>query len=637
MKIIFRVLGIVLVAVFGVVNFALALVTCPAGSHTFSGGTQASGYDMCVPDVGASGPVAGSSGSASQSGATFTPSSKNTVASSGTTAQTQEQGIAIDTQVDSEVKRLYGTSIYAQAKALYDASIATNRADFNSVVNQVKNADYDTADSLKRAYNIRAIERLNQVWTEIMALETTYAEQQKKLIPLPHTITPTPINPTPIKPTPINATPVKPTPTKPTSIKATPVNPTTIKPTAINPTDINPTTVAPSYGVSDLEPGRTFTTPDNKPADIVTPNQSIYLKAGSFIRYIDQFTWQTVNGTFRFLEKVAINGRFKVRTNSGAAISVRGTQFLINETDNITTITVLKGTVVVTPVKGRAVTVKEGYQLIITAGVLGKATKFSPTTIDTWYESAPAGNNFSEVAWQKTSSATNWSSECTIIAGLATAAQTLTADEQTQLDYLNQKAISVFRVHEIDAFASPTKISVARSKTTINNGTKVMNAVVNGTSLYYSDDKSGKVWKVFKEKDLTKSMLQSAKSNNIVYGIDKNTIAFDHWDKTGATRVAVYKATATQEGTDSLIHNTFGPSTPSGSTLLSVNIYINEDTQQWIKTEASVNYLADNILMPINQTCKYTYDTAKVKVPKAKSVTSKAGIDEMQKIYNSAQ
>jgi hypothetical protein len=633
----FRILGIVLVTILSVPNFAFALITCPTGSHTFSGGTQASGYDMCIPDVEASGPVAGSSGSSGQSGATFTPSSKNTVASSGTTAQTQEQGIAIDTQVDSEVKRLYGTSIYAQAKALYDASIVTNRDDFNSVVNQVKNADYDTADSLKRAYNIRAIERLNQVWIEIMALETTYAEQQKKLIPLPHTITPTPINPTPIKPTPINATPIKPTPTKPTPIKATPVNPTTINPTDINPTDINPTMIAPSYSAPDLEPGRTFTTPDNQGATIVTPNQSIYLKAGSFIRYIDQFTWQTVNGTFRFLEKVAINSKFKIRTHGGASISVRGTQFLIDETDNITTVTVIKGTVVVTPTKGKAVTIKEGYQLIITAGVLGKATKYNSATIDTWYESAPAGNNFSEVAWQKTSSATNWSSECNITAGLATAAQTLTADEQAQLDYLNQKAIPVFRVHEINAFASPTKISMARAKTTINNGTKVMNAVVNGTLLYYSSDKSGKVWKVFQEKDLTKSMLQSAKSDNIVHGIDKSTIVFDHWDKSGATRVAVYKATATQEGTDSLIHNTFGPSTPSGSTLLSVNIYINEDTQQWLKTEASVNYLADNIFMPIYQTCKYTYDTTKVKVPKAKSITSKAGIDEMQKIYNTAQ
>ena len=133
-------------------------------------------------------------------------------------------------------------------------------------------------------------------------------------------------------------------------------------------------------------------------------------------------------------------------------------------------------------------------------------------------------------------------------------------------------------------------------------------------------------------------MLQSAKTQNVVYGIDQNTMAFDHWDKTGNTRIAVYKATDTQEGTDSLIHDALSSAAPSSTNLASVQVYVNEDTGQWVKTEASVNYPSGKILMPLYRTCSYSYGTAKIKVPtKVKPVTSKVGLTEMQQIYDAAQ
>src|SRR3989339_28091 len=609
MKKILYILGITLIATFGGANSARALITCPAGSHTFSGGTQASGYDMCIPDVGSSGPVSGSSGqseSGGQSGVTFTPSDKGTITPSGTTADTQVQGIALDTQVSSEVNRLYGTSIYAQAKALYDASVSVNNDDFNSVVNQVKNVDLATEDSLKRAYNIRAIERLNQVWNQIIALETAYAQELQQQVATPSVISPTTISPTAITPTPISPTPV----------------------------------IAKYYSASDLKPGKTITAPADKPANIIRPDQSIYMRAGSIIKYIDQNVWQTVNGVFRFLEKTAIDGRYKIRTNGGAVVAVRGTQFIINETAATTTLTLFKGSLTAKSAKGNvSATLKEGQQLVISKGVLGKPAKFDATKLDSsWYANIPAGVNFTNASWEKTSTASNWSSDCTITAGQSTAAQTLTADEQVVVDYLNQKAIPIFRVHEIDSLVTPTKISAVREKTTFNNGTKVMSSIINGTLLYYSGDNAGKVWKVFQEKKLTSSMLQNAKNENIVYGIDQKSMAFDHWDKSGNTRTAVYKAVATKDGTDNLIQNALDSTAPSGPEMASVKVYVNEDTQQWIKTEASINYPTGKILMPLKRTCKYTYDTAKIKVPaKVKWVTSKAGIAEMQEIYNGVQ
>ncbi|MFA6171618.1 MAG: hypothetical protein WCW77_04485 [Patescibacteria group bacterium] len=604
------ILSIVLVATLAASNFAFALITCPAGSHTFSGGTQASGYDMCIPDVpGSSGSSGSSSGSSGQSSSTFIPSSKGTITPSGTTYDTQVQGTALDAQVDTEVNRLYGTSIYDQAKALYDASIVTNRADYNSVVEQIKGLDYDAADSLKRAYNVRAIERLNQVWTGIIALENTYAEQQKQLITTPSTISPTPISPTPISPTPITPTP------------------------------INPTSVIPqSISASDLKPGKTFTAPANQPTSIVKPDQSIFLKAGSAIKYIDQYTWQTVNGVFRFLEKTAINGRYKVRVNGGnAVVSIRGTQFIVNETKDTTTLTLIKGSLTIKPAKGASVTLKEGYQLVVTKGVLGKAVKYNAAKLDTsWYLNIQPAANFTNSSWQKTSAAANWSSDCTTTARQAAAAETLTADEQTQLDLLNQ-AIPVFKAREIDSLELPNKISANLEKTTVSVGTKYLKATVIGKSLFYSNDKTGKVWKVFQDKSTTDGMLKSAKSHNIVFGINKSTMAFDHWEKSGNTRIAVFSAALTQDGTDSLISGSLSSEAGSSANLGSVNIYISEDTQQWIKTQVKVDYLTGKVIMPIYQTCTYAYDKVKIKAPKAKSVTSKAGIAEMQEIYNAAQ
>ena len=51
----------------------------------------------------------------------------------------------MDTQVSSEVDRLYGTSAYAQAKKLYDDSVDANWNDYDSVVAQTQNADYESS------------------------------------------------------------------------------------------------------------------------------------------------------------------------------------------------------------------------------------------------------------------------------------------------------------------------------------------------------------------------------------------------------------------------------------------------------------------------------------------------------------
>lgn len=609
----FYALGIIVIAIFGVTGLASA-ITCPAGSHTFAGGTEASGYDMCIPDIGASGPVSGSS---SQSSNTFTPSQKGTIAASGTTSETQAQGQALDAQVYSEVNRLSGTSIFSQAKALYDNSVSVNTSDYNSVVNQVRNLDDYTADPLKRAYNVRAIERLNQVWNQLMALETTYAQEQNQRVATPPPVYTPPVSTTPVSIPTTNTQPVTPPP---------PLAP--------------PSPLAQYYGTADLQPGQLMTAPADKPANIVTPDQNIFLRAGSALKYIDQYTWQTVNGVFRFLEKTAINGRYKIRTNGGAYTVVRGTELIINEAPNATTITVIKGAVDVTPPKRKtAVVVKAGYQLVITGVTLNKPTKFNANALDTsWYQDIPAGHNFAKVSWQKVNASPTWSSDCTITSGQATATESLTTDEQAVLDALNQKALPVFRVHETSTVIGPSKISGIREKTTVNNGTKKMRIYTDGKALYYSGDTAGTVWKNYQDKNMISSITKNAKQENIVYYVDQGSLAFDHWEKAVNLRVAVYTAKATPAGTDSLIHSALNPAAPSSPEVANTKIYINEDTQQWTKSEANISYATGKILIPLHQTCQYTYDTAKIKLPtKAKAIDAKAGLAEMIKIYQAAQ
>src|SRR3989339_1562811 len=595
-------IGIVMFTIFGITGFAYALVTCPAGSHTFSGGDQASGYDMCIPDVGASGPVSGS-----KSSTTFTPSTKGTVTPSGDTSQTQSQGIAIDTQVYNEVNRLYGTSIYSQAKALYDNSVAVNTSDFNSVVNQVKGLSDAAADPLKRAYNVRAIERLNQVWSEMMALETTYAQQQQQ------TATQTTIIPTPITPTPIN--------------------PTTITPTNISPTPINPTTIIPqSYGTSDLAPGQTIVAPTDIPAHIIKSGQSIYMQAGSAIKYINQNTWQTINGTFRFLEKVAIDGRYKVRTNGGAVVAVRGTQFTINETSNSTTLTLLKGKVTVTSAKGKAVTMKEGYQLTITNGVVGKPTKFDVNTLDTWYEAVSPGPAFLDSSWTLETAANRYRREVVFKAGSATPTEVLTADEQKTVDAINQ-GLAIYYKKTVDTIIEKDKRVFSTVGRINANGTASAQLYVDAKGIYYPSGNAG-TWKIFSNKTMVNEIFKMARQENLTYGFDKSTFVFSNWEGTGKNRLAVYTGKLNSAGTADIVNSIASIDPEAGQEIGTAKIYIDEESRLWTKMEAVIMMKSGKIVIPIQMIVSVKYgDAIKVTMPtKLKRMDAKTGLAEMQSV-----
>jgi len=605
-------IGIVMFTIFGITCFAYALVTCPAGSHTFSGGDQASGYDMCIPDVGASGPVSGS-----KSSTTFTPSTKGTVTPSGDTSQTQSQGIAIDTQVYNEVNRLYGTSIYSQAKALYDNSVAVNTSDFNSVVNQVKGLSDAAADPLKRAYNVRAIERLNQVWSEMMALETTYAQQQQQVVTPPAT-TPTTISPTQITPT---------------SINPTTINPTTISPTDISPTPINPTTIVPqSYGASDLAPGQTIVAPTDIPAHIIKSGQSIYMQAGSAIKYINQNTWQTINGTFRFLEKVAIDGRYKVRTNGGAVVAVRGTQFTINETSNSTTLTLLKGKVTVTSAKGKAVTMKEGYQLTITNGVVGKPTKFDANTLDTWYENVAPGQAFLDSSWTLETAANRYRREVVFKAGSATPTEVLTADEQKTVDAINQ-GLAIYYKKTVDTIIEKDKRVFSTVGRINANGTASAQLYIGAKGVYYPSGKAG-TWKTFYDKAIVSGIFKMVRQENLTYGFDKSTFVFSNWEGTGKNRLAVYTGKLNSAGTADIVNSIASIDPEAGQEIGTAKIYIDEESRLWTKMEAVIMMKSGKIVIPIQMIVSVKYgDAIKVTMPtKLKRMDAKTGLAEMQSV-----
>lgn len=393
------------------------------------------------------------------------------------------------------------------------------------------------------------------------------------------------------------------------------------------------------FGAADIKAGQTITAPSDQKVNIVIGDQKIDLKEGSVIKYVDQYTWQVVSGNFRFIEKVAVNGKYKVKV-PGAVIAIRGTQFLIDAAANSVTITILKGMVIVTPIKGKATaTVKAGYQLTITGSALGKPAQFNANTLDAWYESIPANTNFVNASWKKAVANTTWSRRCTVTSSQATPTETLTAEEQQTIDAFNQQAIPVFRVHELDALMGPNKVSTTKEKTTVNLGTKAVRMMTDSKSFYYSGDSAGAVWKVFKDKTMVSGLLQAAKTQNIVTGVDQSTLTFDHWNKVGNTRIAAYSAKGTQSGTEELINSALAPGAGAGQELATGTIYIDEDTQQWLRYDVNAYIKTGKIAFTLHKTCQYTYDAAvKIKLPaKAKSIAVKAGTAELQQIYNAAQ
>ena len=431
-----------------------------------------------------------------------------------------------------------------------------------------------------------------------------------------------------------------PQPNTPPEGKPLPVTVENIPAPAPEPTDVK------YMDIKDIKKGDSITAPPDKKIDILTGDGKIDLKEGSVLTYVSENLWQLVKGTVHFAFEHVKQRGIKVRTPN-AVCSVRGTQFTTEITPNgDTKVTVTKGIVNVAPTaRGqKAVDVKEGFQITIAKSAPGKSVKQAkPTKIDTakidkWYESIPASQGFFDSSWQKEASASQYKRECVFSAGKMTPGQILTEDEQKLVDDLN-KNIPQFRVKTTDTIIEKDKkLSSGREKNTVA-GKASMQLSIDAKGIYYPGEKTN-TWKTFMDKKMIEDIFKSARAQNLTYDFDKKTFVFEKWENNGKSRLAVYSAKLTPDGTDDIISTATGANSEDGQEVGTFKVYIDEETRLWSKGDITINVKSGKVIFPLKETCQITYgDTIKIVTPgaKAKKTDAKTGAVELNKIINSAR
>lgn len=389
--------------------------------------------------------------------------------------------------------------------------------------------------------------------------------------------------------------------------------------------------------MKDIKKGDIIKAPTDKKMDIPLPNGKIDMKEGSSIQYLGQDTWKTISGAFRFLEKVSAKGRLNIKTNGGASVAVRGTQFLTEiSADGTTKVAVLKGVVKVTAADvKKSVEVKEGFQTTIDKkGTPAKPAKMDISANDKWYQNIPPGATWFNNSWAAVSAMDKYTENFVTTAGKAISTEALTADEETVLDTFNHN-ISLFRITNNNSIISKEKkLSISTSKTNVD-GTKSLQLFTNGKTVYYPGNKHGE-WKGFSDKTLINNLLKAAHDENITYQFDKSSLKFEKWDDSSKTPVAIYNGKLTTAGNKDFIDGALTEGASVGQEIASVKVYVDEESGLWNKCEATVNIKTGKIFFPLKGTCSMTYDTGvKINIPsKFKKVDGKTGLAEMSKIID---
>jgi hypothetical protein len=252
-------------------------------------------------------------------------------------------------------------------------------------------------------------------------------------------------------------------------------------------------------------------------------------------------------------------------------------------------------------------------------------------------KAAPA-RNFITSSFAKTKAADKYSKNCVVTAGKATPTETITTDEQADVDYFNEivgkfkaKNVETFMTKEKKVFASREKINVS--------GTKSVKIFMDNNGIYYPGATAGK-WKGFKSEDMLKGMFESVNTSNVTSYFDKNSMSFLKWETKGKARTAVYSAKLNADGNYDFISSSFGKDLVEGQDIASVTLYIDEKTQLWNKYVAVIkNLKSGKIQFPLTGVCQMTYGNAvKVNIPKnVEWVDMETGVVEMIEVMSTVE
>lgn len=265
---------------------------------------------------------------------------------------------------------------------------------------------------------------------------------------------------------------------------------------------------------------------------------------------------------------------------------------------------------------------------------------FSVSPFDGWaysYSSVVASSNaapnstFLSSSISKTQTTDKYSRDCVVTAGTATSTQTLTREEQTEVDSFNVDVLK-FKVRTISTTTgSSEKIFTSKEKTNVN-GTVSVQIYVDAKGVYYPGDKAG-AWKWFSDQTTIDAIFASVQTDDVTSYFD-SAMSFLKWETVGKTRTAVYSGRLTPDGSANFVSSAFGQDLVAGQDIASAKIYIDEKTKLWTKYEVVIDKLkSGKVTFLLNGVCKITYGNAvKVKIPTGnglKWVDAKTGATEM--------
>lgn len=374
----------------------------------------------------------------------------------------------------------------------------------------------------------------------------------------------------------------------------------------------------------DLGPNSSFTASEKKHPNDITVSGKIHL-------------------FFEKLRKIGNEQQTRNMIGTTAVVAVRGTEFLMSETNGLTTVQVLEGSVVVSDKRGKKkAAVKAGQQITGLKSGLGKVTSFNESKIDQWYNSYPPDPTLLPQSVKNMAKADRYAISCGVTLNKATTKGKLTAEEQKQYKAYSKRANPYPETIYMFLWSQKKKLELEERLGPYGSVTD-FNMKVSGDTCYYKLPVKGSVWKKFKDKNFTNNLFKQQKSSPIWSEINTAGLNFGSYTRDlGAQERSVrFTGQLTDKAAQSLIAGAFKSQGPSFQTSGGVSIDIRLRDRLWGGYYSWADFSTEHVTYPVERDCMITYgalneNQTDITLPKsAKNVNAKTGETEIVKALSS--
>lgn len=277
-----------------------------------------------------------------------------------------------------------------------------------------------------------------------------------------------------------------------------------------------------------------------------------------------------------------------------------------------------------------------GQQVTISADGTIQRQSFAYEAIDHWYDQIPPSDQFKDKTWQKRAHIQRLSQECATTAGAATSFDTLTPEEQQELDGFNAN-VGKFKIVENTQIDQKTKKAMNSVEKSDSRGTHTAVYYLDGSKITYGTSFGGP-WKTYTDAPTTASLLHELEQSNVISRFDKKYFHFSGWE-TGRSRAAHYDGVYSFDGARQFLLDLFGTDLEEGQELFFATIEVDGTSLDWSKITTNVNVVSGKLTFPVHQECTIYFDTpgALVHVPKGASVNLANGEKQLKSLFASIQ